>query len=74
MNQNNPEPQDGLNPEYDFSKAVRGSHFESFQKGTNLVILDADVAQVFKDSVAVNEALRLLVRLAQEQTHFHRSA
>lgn len=53
-------------PEYDFSKGVRGKYFERFQQGTNLVLLEPDVASVFKDSAAVNEALRGLVRLAQQ--------
>jgi len=74
MNQNNPEPQDDMRPEYDFSNAVRGRHFEAFRQGTNLVLLDSDVAEVFKDSASVNEALRLLLRLAREQSHFPRSA
>ena len=74
MNQNTPEPQDDMRPEYDFSNAVRGRHFEAFHQGTNLVLLDSDVAEVFKDSTSVNEALRLLLRLAREQSHFSRSA
>ncbi len=69
MNQNNPEPQDDMKPEYDFSNAVRGRHFEAFRQGTNLVLLDPDIAGVFKDSASVNEALRLLLRLAREQSH-----
>lgn len=35
-------------------------------KGTNVVFLDPDVAQVFKDSASVNQALRLLLNLAKE--------
>ena len=74
MNQNNPEPQDEMRPEYDFSNAVRGRHFEAFKQGTNLILLDSDVAGVFKDSASVNEALRLLLRLAREQSQFPHSA
>jgi hypothetical protein len=58
---------DDLRPEYDFSAGVRGKHFEAYRKGTNVVFLDPDVAAVFKDSVAVNTALRLLLTLAREQ-------
>jgi hypothetical protein len=74
MNQNNPEAQDDMRSEYDFSNAVRGRDFEAFKQGTNLVLLDSDVAGVFKDSASVNEALRLLLRLAREQSHFPHSA
>lgn len=60
---------DELEPEYDFSGGVRGKHFESYRKGTNVVFLDPDVAAVFKDSIAVNNALRLLVTLARQQVN-----
>jgi len=55
---------DEMLPEYDFSGAVRGKYYERYQKGTNVVLLDADVAEVFPDAASVNEALRLLVSLA----------
>ena len=54
--------------EYDFSGGVRGKHAARYAEGTNVVLLDPDVAKVFRDSASVNEALRLLVRLAREQT------
>jgi hypothetical protein len=60
---------DDLEPEYDFSGGVRGKHFEAYKKGTNVVFLDPDIAAVFKDSAAVNNALRLLLTLAREQVH-----
>ena len=74
MNQNNPDPSQDLQPEYDFSGAIRGKHHDAYLQGSNVVLLDSDVAEVFKDSAAVNEALRLLLRLAREQTHVPRSA
>ena len=55
-----------MRTEYDFSKGVRGKYLERFRKGTNLVLLEPDVARVFKDSAAVNEALRALVKLADQ--------
>jgi hypothetical protein len=58
---------DDLQPEYDFSGGVRGKHFEAYRRGTNVVFLDPDVAAIFKDSAAVNTALRLLLTLAREQ-------
>lgn len=59
---------DDLEPEYDFSGAVRGKYYERYQQGTNLVLLDPDVAQAFKDSESVNRALRLLLDLARQET------
>ena len=59
------EPEDDdLQPEYDFSGAVRGKYYERYQQGTNVILLDPDVAQAFKDSTSVNRALRLLLDLA----------
>jgi len=68
MNQETARDDDDLRPEYDFSAGVRGKHFEAYRKGTNVIFLDPDVAAVFKDSAAVNSALRLLLTLAREQT------
>ena len=61
--------EDDLEPEYDFSGGARGKHFEAYKKGTNVVFLDPDIAAVFKDSIAVNNALRLLLTLARERIH-----
>ncbi len=60
-----PETDDEMRPEYDFSGGVRGKYYEAYQKSRNVVILDPDVAAVFPDSASVNEALRLLVKAAQ---------
>jgi hypothetical protein len=62
--------QDELRPEYDFSQmkgGVRGKYVERYRSGTNLVLLDPDVAQAFPTDAAVNEALRLLMQIAQRQ-------
>jgi hypothetical protein len=48
-------------PEYDFSTAVRGKYYERYQEGTNVVVIDPDVAEVFPTAKAVNDALRKLV-------------
>jgi hypothetical protein len=64
------EMDDDLRPEYDFARmkgGVRGKYVERYRSGTNLVRLDPDVAQAFPDEVAVNEALRLLIQVAQRQ-------
>ena len=60
--------QDMVREEYDFSGSVRGKHYEAYRQGTNLVLLEPDVAKIFKDSVAVNSALRMLAKIAQEHT------
>lgn len=52
--------------EYDFSGAVRGKYAERYRQGTNLVLLDADVADVFPTARDVNAALRSLIRLQEE--------
>ena len=49
---------DEMRPEYDLRGGVRGKFFAEYQKGTNLVLLDPDVAKEFRDSEAVNRALR----------------
>jgi hypothetical protein len=67
MSQKPASNQDDLRAEYDFSAGVRGRHHEAYRKGTNVILLDPDVAEVFKDSEAVNTALRLLLNLAREQ-------
>ena len=56
---------DTMRPEYDFSNAVRGVTAARYARGTNVVLLDPDVAQLFPDSRAVNEALRTFARLAR---------
>ncbi len=59
---------DELRPEYsfDYSKAVRGKYYKRILKeGTNVVMLEPDVAKVFVDSAAVNDALRSLLDLTK---------
>jgi hypothetical protein len=56
---------DTMRPEYDFSKAVRGVTAARYAQGTNVVLLDPDVAEVLPDTQAVNEALRTFARLAR---------
>jgi hypothetical protein len=64
------EMEDELRPEYDFAQmgeGVRGKYVERYRSGTNLVLLDPDVARAFPNDAAVNEALRLLMQVAQRQ-------
>jgi hypothetical protein len=53
--------------EYDFSKGVRGKYAKRYAEGTNIVVLSPDVAAVFPDSESVNEALRVLVKVARQK-------
>ncbi len=60
---------DELRPEYrreELGRGVRGKYFESYQKGSNLVLLSPDVAKAFSTAEAVNNALRSLLELAQK--------
>lgn len=64
------ELKDELRPEYDFSKmvgGVKGMYVERYRGGTNLVLLEPDVAQAFPTDASVNDALRLLIQIAQRQ-------
>ena len=59
---------DDLRPEYDFSQmkgGVRGKYVERYREGTNLVLLDPDIAAAYPDAKAVNDALRLLLQEKQ---------
>ncbi len=53
--------------EYDFSGGVRGKYANRYAEGTNVVVIDPDVAEYFPDHDAVNEALRGLAALIKRQ-------
>lgn len=63
---NKDDNQADMQEEYDFSKGVRGKYADRYASGTNIVVLDPDVAQSFPDSQSVNEALRTLIKIAQQ--------
>ncbi|MFC1744993.1 hypothetical protein ACFL35_13455 [Candidatus Riflebacteria bacterium] len=50
-------------PEYDFSDAVQGKYADSYREGSNVVVLDPDVARLFPDAESVNKALRSLAEI-----------
>jgi len=54
--------------EYDFSKGVRGKYAKRYAEGTNVVVIDPDVAQYFPDHDSVNEALRSLLPILKRHT------
>jgi hypothetical protein len=56
-----------MRAEYDFSGGERGKYAKRFAEGTNIIILDPDVAELFPDSKTVNEALRALSKIADRQ-------
>ena len=58
---------------YDFSRGVRGKYAERYAKGTNVIHLAPDVADIFPDSDAVNEALRALANVARRTAKVDRS-
>ena len=53
-----------MRDEYDFSEGTRGKYAARFEQGSNVVVLDPDVAEVFSDPQAVNDALRILAQSA----------
>jgi hypothetical protein len=65
---------DDLLDEYDFSDAVVGKYAERYARGTNLVLLDPDVAEMFPDATAVNEALRALANVIRARDARSRAA
>jgi hypothetical protein len=62
---------DDLRPEYDLSKlrgGIRGKYYEQARAGTNLVLIEPELANIFPDTKAVNRALRLLADTAEAIT------
>jgi hypothetical protein len=56
-----------MRKEYDFNKGVRGKYAKRYKEGTNVVLLDPDVAEVFKTPLSVNQALRSLAKIIKAQ-------
>lgn len=53
--------------EYDFSKGVQGKYAKKYREGTNVVVIDPDVAKFFPDQDSVNQALRSLSEIIKRQ-------
>jgi len=54
-------PNSRLRPEYDFAAmqgGVRGKYTKRYREGTNIVLLEPDIAEAFPNDAAVNQALR----------------
>jgi hypothetical protein len=58
MNNRPDDVEDDDIPEMDLSGGVRGKYYERYMAGTNVVLLEPDMARVFRDSAVVNQALR----------------
>jgi hypothetical protein len=56
-----------MRAEYEFSGGVRGKYARRYAQGTNVVVLEPDVAKVFPNAEAVNRSLRSLAALARQQ-------
>jgi hypothetical protein len=59
---------DDLRPEYDLSQlkgGVRGKYYRQAMAGTNLMLIEPELAEIFPDSESVNRALRFLVETAE---------
>ena len=53
--------------EYDFSKGVRGKYAKKYSEGTNVVVIEPDVAEFFPDPDSVNDALRSLIPIIKNR-------
>lgn len=64
--------QDPMRAEYrceQLGKGVRGKYFQQHSQGSNLVLLQPEIAKVFPTPAAVNDALRSLIQVAQRAAH-----
>ncbi len=72
MKKKTSEINDELRPEYDLKSllkdGVRGKYAKKYREGTNLVLLEPEIAKAFPNEKAVNDALRLVIELNKVQT------
>jgi len=54
----------GMRKNYDFSGGVRGKYAERYARGSNVIVLEPDVARLYRDATAVNRALRAIAEVA----------
>ena len=62
-----PEKNDEMLREYDFSKGIRGKYARRYAQGSNVVVLEPDVAKVFPNAKAVNSSLRSLAEIMRRR-------
>lgn len=53
--------------EYNFSKGIRGKYAKRYAEGTNVVVIEPDIAKIFPDHNSVNQALRSLAEIVKKQ-------
>jgi len=58
---------DEMRAHYDFTGGIRGKYARRYAEGTNVVVLDPDVARLFPNREAVNETLRAVAQIVQIQ-------
>lgn len=58
---------DEILPEYDFSRAQPNKYASRYQKGSLVITLDPEVAEVFSSAAEANEMLRSLARLVRKR-------
>ncbi len=56
-----------MRAEYDFSGGVRGKYARRYNRGTNVVVLEPDVAKVFSNADVVNSSLRALANIIRSK-------
>jgi hypothetical protein len=64
---NRKDERDTMRPEYDFSAAVRGVTAARYAQGSNIVVIDPEVLDVFPDGARVNQTLRALAPVLRQQ-------
>jgi hypothetical protein len=78
MKKKTTETNDELRPEYDLKSllkgGVRGKYAMKYREGTNLVLLEPEIAKAFPNEKAVNDALRLVIKLNKVQAQARQSA
>ena len=62
-----PEKNNEMLREYDFSRGVRGKYTRRYARGSNVVVLEPDVAKVFPNAEAVNTSLRSLAKIIRRR-------
>lgn len=55
-----------IREEYDFSGGIRGKYAKRYAEGTNVIVLDPELTELFPDSKSVNEALKYLAKLVRQ--------
>ncbi len=63
-----PPKDEDMREEYEFHAGTRGKYSDRYAEGSNVVVLDPDVAEMFSDSGSVNRTLRALGRIIKERT------